>query len=84
LLPHAKVRRAILDKNAQVPAGATIGYDLEKDRSLYYVSDSGIVVVEGIRSSVEVTVLQLANPIERRRRKVESAPELTTSLTSRQ
>ncbi len=67
--PNAKVRRAILDKNAQVPAGATIGYDLEQDRKNYYVSENGIVVVEGIRSSVEVTVLNLANPIERRKRK---------------
>jgi glucose-1-phosphate adenylyltransferase len=69
---HAKVRRAILDKNACVPEGAAIGYDLEKDRSLYHVSEGGIVVVEGIRSSVEVTVLQLAAPEERRRRKTDT------------
>jgi glucose-1-phosphate adenylyltransferase len=74
--PHAKVRRAILDKNAQVPAGATIGYDLEKDRENYHVSENGIVVVEGIRSSVEVTVLHLASPVERRKRKSELINEL--------
>jgi glucose-1-phosphate adenylyltransferase len=67
--PHAKVRRAILDKNAHVPAGATIGYDLEQDSKNYYVSENGIVVVEGIRSSVEVTVLNLANPVERRKQR---------------
>ncbi len=70
---HAKVRRAILDKNVHVPEGATIGYDLEKDRRLYHVSESGLVVVEGIRSSVEVTILQLQNPGERRRRKSDAA-----------
>ncbi len=66
---NAVVRRAILDKNAQVPEGATIGCDVEKDRQSHYVSENGIVVVEGVRSSVEVTVLQLTNPGERRRRK---------------
>jgi len=65
---HARVRRAILDKNAQVPEGATIGYDLEKDRLVHHVTESGIVVVEGVRTSVEVTILQLASPGERRRK----------------
>jgi glucose-1-phosphate adenylyltransferase len=65
---NAKVRRAILDKNARVPEGATIGYDLEKDRCAHYVSENGITVVDGVRTSVEVTILQLAGPIERRRR----------------
>jgi len=65
---NSKVRRAILDKNAQVPEGASIGYDLEKDRKDYYVSENGVTVVEGVRTSVEVTVLQLSPPIERRRK----------------
>ena len=64
---HAKVRRAILDKNAQVPEGATIGYDLEKDRNSYFVSDNGIVVLEGTRSLVEVTILNLADSRDRRK-----------------
>ena len=65
---HARVRRAILDKNARVPEGASIGYDLEQDRRSYYVSENGIVVVEGEHSSVEVTILQLSAPVERRRK----------------
>jgi glucose-1-phosphate adenylyltransferase len=65
---HAKVRKAILDKNARVPAGASIGYDLEQDRRLYHVSENGIVVVEGEHSSVEVTVLQLPAPFEKKRK----------------
>ncbi len=51
---RSKVRRAILDKNVHVPADSTIGYDLEFDRRSHHVTDSGIVVVEGNRSPVEV------------------------------
>ena len=51
---RAKIRRAILDKNVMIPEGATIGYDLERDSKLYHVTESGIVVVEGHRSTVEV------------------------------
>jgi len=54
---RAKVRRAILDKNVQVPPDASIGYDLEHDRRNYYVTDSGIVVIEGNRSAVEISAL---------------------------
>jgi glucose-1-phosphate adenylyltransferase len=54
---RARVRRAILDKNVRVPADACIGYDLEHDRRYHHVTDSGIVVVEGNRSSVEVATL---------------------------
>jgi len=41
----AKVRRAIIDKWTEVAPGDTIGYDVDKDRELYTVSKSGIVVV---------------------------------------
>ncbi len=54
---RAKVRRAILDKNVRVPEDATIGYDLERDRQWFHVTDSGIVVVEGHRSPVDVSTL---------------------------
>ena len=56
---RAKVRRAILDKNVRVPEDALIGYDLEKDKHFHHVTESGIVVVEGHRSSVEVSTLQI-------------------------
>jgi glucose-1-phosphate adenylyltransferase len=55
----AKVRRAILDKNVRVPDGAKIGYDLEADRKLYSVTESGIVTVEGRRSRVDVSSLDI-------------------------
>jgi len=54
---HAKVRRAILDKNVRIPADAEIGYDLDHDRRYHHVTESGIVVVGGNRSSVEVSTL---------------------------
>jgi glucose-1-phosphate adenylyltransferase len=57
---RAKVRRAILDKNVRVPEEATIGYDLEADRKAgYYVTDSGIVVVEGHRTIVDIASMNL-------------------------
>ena len=54
---RAKIRRAILDKNVRIPEGATIGYDLDHDRKYHRVTDSGIVVVEGLRSSVDISSL---------------------------
>ena len=42
---HARVRRAILDKNVVVPEGECIGWDLERDRQRFTVSEDGIVVV---------------------------------------
>jgi glucose-1-phosphate adenylyltransferase len=55
----SRVRRAILDKNVKVPEGEAIGFSLARDRELYYVTESGIVVVEGVHSQVELASLQL-------------------------
>ena len=41
----AVVRRAILDKNVIIPDGAQVGVDLERDRGLYTVSDTGVVAL---------------------------------------
>jgi len=50
---HAKVRRAILDKNVRIPANTTVGYDLEADRAQgWHVTDSGIVVIGRQHSAV--------------------------------
>jgi glucose-1-phosphate adenylyltransferase len=51
---HARIRRAILDKNVRIPEKGTVGYDPEHDRKAHFVTESGIVVVEGRRSGVEV------------------------------
>jgi glucose-1-phosphate adenylyltransferase len=51
---RARVKHAILDKNVRVPEDGMIGYDMERDRQLYHVTESGIVVVEGHHSTVEI------------------------------
>ncbi len=42
---HARIRRAIIDKNVYIPEGETIGYDLERDRKRFFVTESGLVVI---------------------------------------
>ncbi len=42
---HANIRRAIIDKDVNVPPGTVIGYDLEEDKKRFFVSDAGVVVV---------------------------------------
>ncbi len=42
---NCKIRRAIIDKDVYVPAGTTIGYDLEADRERFFVSEGGVVVI---------------------------------------
>jgi glucose-1-phosphate adenylyltransferase len=56
---HAKVRRAILDKNVKIPQHAEIGYNLDEDRKKYHVTESGIVVIEGHQSTVDISTLQV-------------------------
>jgi len=41
----ARVRRAIVDQDNVIPAGESIGYDLERDRKRFHISEGGIVVV---------------------------------------
>jgi glucose-1-phosphate adenylyltransferase len=49
---HAQIRRAIIDKNVEIPQGLRIGYDPEEDRKRFFVSPEGIVVVpKGMRLS---------------------------------
>lgn len=56
---HASVRRAILDKNVKIPEGVKIGYNLDEDRKRYFVTDSGIVVIEGHRTKVDIASIQV-------------------------
>jgi glucose-1-phosphate adenylyltransferase len=57
---HAKVRRAILDKNVRVPENAQIGYDLDADRARgWHVTESGIVVIDGERTPVPVAAVSV-------------------------
>ena len=54
---RAKIRRAVLDKNVRVPEDAVIGYDLERDRIHHHVTESGLVVVGGNRTPVQISDL---------------------------
>ena len=55
---HAKLRRAILDKNVRIPADTTVGYDLEADRARgWHVTDSGIVVIGREYSTVPMAAM---------------------------
>jgi len=42
---YAKIRRAIIDKDINIPPGTVIGYDHQKDKKRFTISDNGIVVV---------------------------------------
>lgn len=42
---YAKIKRAIIDKDVNIPQGMVIGYDLKEDKKKFFVTDSGIVVV---------------------------------------
>lgn len=42
---HAKIKRAIIDKDVNIPQGMVIGFNSEEDKKRFFVSESGIVVV---------------------------------------
>jgi glucose-1-phosphate adenylyltransferase len=42
---HARLRRAIIDRDVLIPRGALIGFDLAEDRRRHMVTDGGVVVV---------------------------------------
>jgi len=47
---HCRIRRAIIDKHVEIPAGTVIGFDPEADRRRFHVTESGIVVIpKGMR-----------------------------------
>lgn len=42
---NVRLRRCIVDKNIRIPAGEEIGYDVEKDRQRFTVTEDDIVVI---------------------------------------
>ena len=42
---HARIRRAIIDRDVLIPRGAVIGFNAEEDRKRHTVTDLGVVVV---------------------------------------
>ena len=55
----ARIRNAILEKNARIPENAFIGYDAEEDAKTYQVTESGIVVIGGERTPVGLSSLNI-------------------------
>jgi glucose-1-phosphate adenylyltransferase len=67
---HARVRRAIIDRDVLIPRGALIGYNEEEDRKRHTVTDSGVVVVttddEPLTGPVTDEALRLEAEADRR------------------
>jgi glucose-1-phosphate adenylyltransferase len=42
---NARINKAIIDKDVNIPSGMVIGYNQEDDKKRFYVTESGIVVV---------------------------------------
>jgi len=55
---HARLQRAILDKNVHIPPNTEVGFDLEADRARgWHVTDSGIVVIGRQHSPVPMAAM---------------------------
>ncbi len=55
---HARLQRAILDKNVRIPPNTEVGFDLEADRARgWHVTDSGIVVIGRQHSPVPMAAM---------------------------
>jgi glucose-1-phosphate adenylyltransferase len=67
---HARIRRAIIDRDVLVPRGALIGYNLDEDRRRHTVTDTGVVVVttddEPFIGPIEEEALRLEAEADRR------------------
>ena len=47
---HCKIKRAIIDKNVEIPPNTIIGQNLEEDRKRFHVTEAGVVVIpKGMR-----------------------------------
>jgi glucose-1-phosphate adenylyltransferase len=54
---HCRIRKAIIDRDVQIPEGTVIGYDPIEDKRRYFVTPSGLTIVTRDRSLFE-------NPVE--------------------
>ena len=43
---YCRIRRAIIEKDVDIPPRTEIGHNLQQDRERYFVSDEGIVVIQ--------------------------------------
>ncbi len=52
---RARLRRVVLDKNVRIPEDAEIGFDRARDSRHYHVTESGLVVIGGGRTPVDLS-----------------------------
>jgi glucose-1-phosphate adenylyltransferase len=57
---HARIRRAIIDRDVLVPRGALIGFNPEEDRRRHTVTDGGVVVVTADDEPLIGTISEVA------------------------
>jgi glucose-1-phosphate adenylyltransferase len=44
--PGARLHRCVVDKNVEIPAGMSIGFDPDSDAAQFAMSDNGVVIIE--------------------------------------
>ena len=69
---HARIRRAIIDRDVLIPRGAVIGFNPEEDRRRHTVTDRGVVVVTADDE-----------PLDRARSSEEALPARSRSRSTR-
>jgi glucose-1-phosphate adenylyltransferase len=73
----AKVRRAIIDQDNDIPPEESIGFDLERDRRRFSVTPSGIVVVPaGAFPARKAATSPFLAPMDEATRLGETAPRM--------
>ncbi len=67
---HARIRRAIIDRDVFIPRGALIGFNPEEDRRRHTVSEAGVVVVttddEPLIGTIDQEALRIEAEADRR------------------
>jgi glucose-1-phosphate adenylyltransferase len=42
---HARLKRAVIEKNCKIPEGLTVGFDSLEDSKRFYVTDNGVTLI---------------------------------------
>jgi len=67
---HARIRKAIIDRDLDIPRGALVGFNPEEDKRRHTVSEGGVVVVaagdEPYVAAINEAALQLEAEADRR------------------
>jgi glucose-1-phosphate adenylyltransferase len=53
---HCRIRRAIIDRDVNLPEGTVIGFNAAEDRKRYFVTESGLTVVARDHSIYEQAI----------------------------